>query len=57
MDTVPSPEIQHLLCTLLGLVLNRKKPVEYVSPNEIDAEERGAVIAVATTDSKRRYNG
>lgn len=28
VDTVPSPEIQQLLCALLGLVLNRKKPVE-----------------------------
>ncbi|USW51334.1 Putative WHIM1 domain-containing protein [Septoria linicola] len=31
VDTVPSPEVQHLLCALLGLVLNRKKPVERTS--------------------------
>ncbi|KAF2208515.1 hypothetical protein CERZMDRAFT_114500 [Cercospora zeae-maydis SCOH1-5] len=31
VDSVPSPEIQHLLCALLGLVLNRKKPVERTS--------------------------
>jgi hypothetical protein len=30
VDTDPSPEVQHLLCAVLGLVLNRKKPVEYV---------------------------
>lgn len=29
-DTVPSPQIESLLCALLALVLNRKKPVEYV---------------------------
>jgi hypothetical protein len=32
VDTVPSPEIQSLLCALLALVLNRKKPIEYVQP-------------------------
>lgn len=26
----PSKEVEGLLCALLGLVLNRKKPVEYV---------------------------
>lgn len=30
VDTMPPPEIQNLLCALLALVLNRKKPVEYV---------------------------
>ena len=30
MDSTPSPPVEHLLCALLGLVLNRKKPVEYV---------------------------
>lgn len=29
---VPSKEVEGLLCALLGLVLNRKKPVEYVCP-------------------------
>lgn len=29
-DSPPSPQVEHLLCALLGLVLNRKKPVEYV---------------------------
>ncbi|KAK5167378.1 uncharacterized protein LTR77_007077 [Saxophila tyrrhenica] len=28
VDTAPSTEVQQLLCALLGLVLNRKKPVE-----------------------------
>jgi len=27
-DPVPSPQVENLLCALLGLVLNRKKPVE-----------------------------
>lgn len=30
VDTYPSPQVEALLCALLGLVLNRKKPVEYV---------------------------
>jgi hypothetical protein len=30
VDSVPSLEILSLLCALLGMVLNRKKPVEYV---------------------------
>jgi hypothetical protein len=30
VDSTPSPQVEHLLCALLGLVLNRKKPVEYV---------------------------
>jgi hypothetical protein len=30
VDTLPSPQVEGLLCALLGLVLNRKKPVEYV---------------------------
>lgn len=29
-DEVPSPDVEGLLCALLGLVLNRKKPVESV---------------------------
>ena len=31
MDLAPSPQIEQLLCALLALVLNRKKPVEYVA--------------------------
>lgn len=30
-DLPPSPEVQNLLCAVLALVLNRKKPVEYVA--------------------------
>jgi hypothetical protein len=30
VDSAPTPEVQQLLCALLGLMLNRKKPVEYV---------------------------
>jgi hypothetical protein len=28
VDQTPSPQVEALLCALLGLVLNRKKPVE-----------------------------
>lgn len=31
VDPVPSPQVESLLCALLGLALNRKKPVEYVT--------------------------
>ena len=30
MEEPPSQQMEQLLCALLGLVLNRKKPVEYV---------------------------
>lgn len=31
-EGTPSPDVEGLLCALLGLVLNRKKPVESVHP-------------------------
>lgn len=31
---IPTREVEGTLCALLGLVLNRKKPVEYVHPTE-----------------------
>lgn len=31
-EETPSSEVEGLLCALLGLVLNRKKPVESVLP-------------------------
>jgi hypothetical protein len=31
-EEVPSSQVESLLCALLGLVLNRKKPVESVRP-------------------------
>lgn len=31
-EGTPSQDVEGLLCALLGLVLNRKKPVELVSP-------------------------
>ena len=31
-EGTPSPDVEGLLCALLGLVLNRKKPVELVKP-------------------------
>ena len=30
MDGPPTQQVQQLLCAVLALVLNRKKPVEYV---------------------------
>lgn len=32
LGETPSPDVEGLLCALLGLVLNRKKPVESVEP-------------------------
>lgn len=32
VDTIPGDQVERLLCALLGLVLNRKKDIEYVSP-------------------------
>ena len=32
-EGAPSPDVEGLLCALLGLVLNRKKPVEFVNPS------------------------
>lgn len=32
-EGAPSADVEGLLCALLGLVLNRKKPVESVHPN------------------------
>jgi hypothetical protein len=30
VDSHPSPQVENLLCAVLALVLNRKKPIEYV---------------------------
>jgi hypothetical protein len=30
IDSHPSPQVENLLCALLALLLNRKKPIEYV---------------------------
>ena len=34
-EPVPGEQVEKLLCALLGLVLNRKKDVEYVSPGPL----------------------
>ena len=34
VDAIPGDQIERLLCALLGLVLNRKKDIEYVSSND-----------------------
>ena len=31
VENVPNEHVERLLCALLGLVLNRKKDIEYVS--------------------------
>lgn len=36
---IPTKEVEGTLCALLGLVLNRKKPVEYVHPTERQLDE------------------
>lgn len=36
---VPTKEVEGTLCALLGLVLNRKKPVEYVHPVGSERDE------------------
>jgi hypothetical protein len=36
---IPTKEVEGTLCALLGLVLNRKKPVEYVHPTEQQSDE------------------
>jgi len=35
LGDTPSADVEGLLCALLGLVLNRKKPVEFVWPSDI----------------------
>lgn len=40
-EGIPSPQVETLLCALLALLLNRKKPVESVPQNvspEIDCD-------------------
>jgi hypothetical protein len=36
---IPTKEVEGTLCALLGLVLNRKKPVEYVHPSSQEQDE------------------
>lgn len=37
VDSLPSPQIEDLLCALLGIMLNRKKPVEYACSHSLGA--------------------
>ena len=39
VDSVPSQQVEQLLCALLGLVLNRKKPVEYVHDTPLEEQD------------------
>ena len=32
VDSIPGEHVERLLCALLGLVLNRKKDIEYIHP-------------------------
>lgn len=34
-ESLPSEPVERLLCAILGLVLNRKKDIEYVLPGEL----------------------
>jgi hypothetical protein len=35
-DITPGEHVEKLLCALIGLVLNRKKDVEYGCPQQLD---------------------
>jgi hypothetical protein len=50
VDGLPSPQVEGLLCALLGLVLNRKKPVELVLMRTTSIEFLLTPSDVATTD-------
>jgi hypothetical protein len=49
VDSVPSPQVEGLLCALLALVLNRKKPIESVIPF--------LCILVESTETLKIVNG
>ena len=48
VDGLPSPQVESLLCALLGLVLNRKKPVEYILPLTRHELELDLLLTVIT---------
>lgn len=52
-DQPPSPEVQSLLCALLALVLNRKKPVEYVSDTCLTLRRGGVRVAERMVDVRQ----
>lgn len=35
VETVPGERVEHFLCALLGLLLNRKQDVKYATPAQI----------------------
>ena len=45
-QSVPTKEVEGVLCALLGLVLNRKKPVEYVYPFRWTRTRRARTCAI-----------
>jgi hypothetical protein len=51
-EDIPSPLVESLLCALLGLVLNRKKPVELVAPPACNKENLGRVDPPNTMDQR-----
>ena len=60
-EDIPTPDIESLLCALLGLVLNRKKPVESVRPifpkkyPALAASIRLATLRSGNADTKAVY--
>jgi hypothetical protein len=50
VDTVPGEGVEHLLCALLGLLLNRKQDVKYGALREPVSPSR--FISDPDTDSK-----
>jgi len=56
VDSVPSAEVESLLCALLGLVLNRKKPIECVLRNHginANKSDMGTTVALSKRPFQR----
>jgi hypothetical protein len=52
-QSIPTKEVEGVLCALLGLVLNRKKPVEYVCPFTLDSDQMNAIARVRNCAPRR----
>jgi len=50
---IPTKEVEGTLCALLGLVLNRKKPVEYVHPTK---EQPDGTVRAQDSHCEHCYN-
>lgn len=52
---IPTKEVEGTLCALLGLVLNRKKPVEYVYLTERQLDGKMRAQESRCEDCKNEY--